>query len=333
MTERTRLCWIELAYVFKWFKLLKVRSQFFLIFLSQFKGKHVTKSFVEFPHGIAATLQTTDSHPRFESLPQWKGKSSPQQLFLSLMQDLLPVLDIFRSEGNLDAIISAEVADVNNMLKERGFDIQLEDLQTPDALYMLSIIRQAVQWKHEGEKETIFCSEEGDSYDGVTLEEGVDFFEAPSHPHGVARIATKDPKKFVFMTIADGFSQSPLGLTGAITCLHHDLVPASRFDFSALSFPMIDANIETDISWCAGLHRGSFSILEALQQTMFQMNHIGAVAETATAMAGLESLGPKTLEIDQPFFLWMTQDGIDIPTFFAFFAQDVWSDPGDVNFD
>jgi len=151
------------------------------------------------------------------------------------------------------------------------------------------------------------------------------------HNHSVARITTKSGDK-VYITPVDGLPQGRFALESKIRSimmgLEHD-----DHRYEGVVFPMVDYDRQPDISFLQGLNTNTvdpgYYVVQAVQQTKFRMNEVGAHVQSAASMsvrcksANFE----QPFVIDQPFLLWIMREGVSIPLFGGVFAEDVWTDP------
>ena len=109
-------------------------------------------------------------------------------------------------------------------------------------------------------------------------------------------------------------------------------------EFGGLIFPMVQLNQEVDIKWLLNMNTrgddGSPAIIaQALQQTKFKMNEVGARAESAVAIhlwkAAVESK-PDHI-INRPFLIWFERDGLSRPLFVGHITQEDWRNPGSLS--
>jgi hypothetical protein len=101
-------------------------------------------------------------------------------------------------------------------------------------------------------------------------------------------------------------------------------------------FPMIEYNEMIDIGWAVDLETegpsGPWIVAQALQQTKFRMNEIGAKVESAVAMSMrfgscAAPVSKPDLIIDEPFLLWVTREGLFHPLFVGYFVETNWKKP------
>ncbi|MDO8599294.1 MAG: serpin family protein [bacterium] len=108
-------------------------------------------------------------------------------------------------------------------------------------------------------------------------------------------------------------------------------------EYDGVTFPMVSYDQQVDISWLRGLHTTGDDelpaiIVQALQQTRFRMNDVGARAESAVAFGMTRSMSmerPKPeLIINEPFLCWIRRPNCRLPLFVGYFDTDSWKDPG-----
>lgn len=250
----------------------------------------------------------------------WKPTNDKQREFLVEYAKLQHLLPSFSDEELLSSTsLSADKA--NDFLEKHGFDIKLSDhsdilINEPPGsiiLYIAAILKLFFEWDGT---ETVIKNK----YKGTHLNDG-SFFVSPKHTEPIVRI--KSRKDSIYMTKA---SPSLLDKVDDVTS---NLDVCNAFDY--VNFPFVEYNEIIDVSWIVGMNSpgAGTTIIEALQQDKFSMNHKGAKIESAAAVAVLASgCAPITyrprvgLIIDEPFVFWVRRNG---ETYFkAYFAQDSW---------
>lgn len=108
-------------------------------------------------------------------------------------------------------------------------------------------------------------------------------------------------------------------------------------EYGGVTFPMVSYDQQVDISWLRNLNTTGDDelpaiIAQALQQTRFRMNDIGARVESAVALGMTRSMrieDPKPeLIINEPFLCWIRRPNCRLPLFVGYFDTDSWKDPG-----
>ena len=283
---------------------------------------------------IAALVKAED---RIGANRVWQAINDLQKKFLTEHFIHRDKLGNFRPE-ELRSWISESADELNKILTEEGFDIQLSEF--PSGQFgVLSILDVLVDWLVEGRQIEIFSG--GKKYAGVEMKRGeltedgpkliFEAFRVSEHSHPIACVHTKSGDR-VFMTIA-GKEVEGFDLVDAI-----DEIRKLQFEidyFEKLEFPMIDYCQTIDISWLLGMTTNdligsSWDISQAIQQTKFKMNHQGARVKSAVAMAiRMLSINiPKVLRIDKPFWFWTEREGLEIPIIYGYFDTGDWKNPG-----
>ena len=127
--------------------------------------------------------------------------------------------------------------------------------------------------------------------------------------------------------------RSGFDLSARVDAIRHSLGEAPD-DYDTVTFPMVDLACREDLSWLLGLELGDSSgqqwtVSQALQQTRFQMNEVGARVRSASAMAVMgAAMDKRDLVIDRPFYLWIERPGVTQPVLDAYLAEGDWRDPG-----
>ncbi len=271
----------------------------------------------------------------------WQAENAFQKLYLAGLLPRREELGKF-SEEELRSWVSRNADELNKVLKDEGFDIQLEKFHK-DEFGVVSILDVLVEWLVAGQKTKIKC---GDSqYDAVEIGQysEVDgqnrrLFVACSttkHAHPIVVLETKSGDH-VYMTIADR------PLSGFELIERIDVIRGSLYHpepATAVIFPMIDLNQQEDISglkgmWTTDMAGHGWTVSQALQQTKFKMNERGARVKSAVAIAITRTSVKISLQkilIDRPFFLWIGRPGVSTPLMYAYIDEKDWKNPGDLS--
>lgn len=246
------------------------------------------------------------------------------------------------SEKELRSWASWVAAELNEILEKEGFDIRLQDF-APNEFGVVSILDVLVEWLVEGEKTRLYIDDA--NYPAVKMEpeaevEGgfktiFEVYTSSQHPYPVAMLHTKSGDR-LYMTIADRPYQD-FKLISRIDEIRNDLQRDQYYDW--LMFPMVDLNHEVDISWLKNMQTtvegsGEEAIIsDALQQTKFKMNELGARVKSAVAIkVTITSVRREMgLIIDKPFFLWIEREGMLIPVMYAHIDEGDWKNPGNLD--
>lgn len=258
-----------------------------------------------------------------------------QARYIPLLALLERQLQAFSPE-ELKAVASKDVDVINSFLKENGFDIALEPFQDEESFGVASVMSVLVKWMTAGEITELESLRK--YYKAVLLKDDLQFTTVPGHPHVIAHVKTQNGD-VVHMTKADNMIGNHLDLLEKCKALGESGVANHQYD--ELVFPMVDLNQEVDISFFMEMNfqgtgadggEGTLAIKQAKQQTKFQMNNIGAKAESAAAfeMALECCFMTQQLVLDEPFYVWMTRDGLDMPYFAGYINRDDWKDPGEL---
>lgn len=268
------------------------------------------------------------------ALTPWFPTNRDQQRYLENLAKWEKELGSFSPE-ELETIASHDADEINAFLKAKGFDIQLQPFEEEDDYGTASVMKVLAKWLTPGTEADIHV--DGKYYAGVNLEDDISFTQTPGYPNPVVHIHTESGD-VVHMTVADDVSLEGLDLL-AKTML---LTEGNRiFNFGDVTFPMVDHDSEVDISFFKEMffkgegktgRVGKFKVIEAKQQTKFQMNHLGAKAESAAAFSmGLECMRSPGLVIDKPFYVWMTRKGLTAPYFAGCIDSSDWKNPGSLD--
>ncbi len=258
----------------------------------------------------------------------WRPNSLEKRLFMegSFVIGAKDLHDL----PEIESRVSYDFDLLNRFLWEKGFSIKLENPHDPKSFGVVSIMKILEDWIESGTEGEICV--EGKTYPAVHLKgKNVTFYKSEWHKNPVVSIKTKSGDE-VLLSVADSFLSTDT-LTGHIDRIFGSLDVCR--DFSGLVFPMVDLEEEVDISWLKGLpaflgdDEVAF-ISQALQQTKFKMDQIGAIVESAVAIGIAKTSISKPrpdLVIDKPFFVTVRRKGFNLPIFSGYIAQDCWKKP------
>lgn len=282
----------------------------------------------------------------------WIAENPTQRRFLESYYDaraaLRPLLGHLSADDPLKiaSIASDEAVEINRFLQEHGFSINLDPFPPPPPprFGVASVMDVLVEWPDKGEVQPLLAAD-NNTYPGVKMNRASAFIVNQHEP--VVYLQTKNRDYQVGMIIPDDPIDDAFDLIDFVTARKEELGEDIRQRISRLTrryqgviFPKISLDQEPDISWLEGMWTDGYykgvsgpSIIEqALQQTKFKMNEIGARAESAMAMRvmtlGAPAPEPEPYKIDRPFVCWIERKGISLPLFAAYIQYPDWKDPG-----
>lgn len=269
--------------------------------------------------------------------PSGGGNTKHQKEFLD---DIVPISDSIGEIPEIESIASRDVDVINSFLRARGFDISLQPFHPNDMSFGVAAVMELLsKWMKPGERWIIHHNRQ--KYAGVRVKDDVQFFESPGQNYPIARLNCTNGDQY-YMTRRD--EMIDLFNQGIETCtlnITKSIVDGMRqiYDYGAVVFPMIDFEEKPDIGWIVGLQEFDTGdvhcIRQAIQQTKFKMNHIGAEVKSAVAMEIMASGCLNTsfsksrpdLVINKQFLLWVKRPGIELPLFVGHLFPDCWADP------
>lgn len=261
----------------------------------------------------------------------WQSVNQKQQNFLENHFIKRDEVSAF-ADKELQAWASNDYEYLNAILKNEGFGIQLSPFDK-DSFGVVSILDVNFQWLHKGDETTIVYK--NTSYPAVRMDSGFKVFSAENYTQPIVCLETKSNDK-VWMTIAD--HDTPLQdfeLLQWIESVQKNRVQSKK-DYDIVKFPMVDLDQEVNVTWLVDMTLPGWFIAEALQQTKFKMNNVGAHVKSGFAMSMCRSSGrepiPRVLTIDQPFYLWIERSGVTVPVFAGYITQQDWKKPENLEF-
>ena len=289
-------------------------------------------------HPILGCLVAADKH--FEKTLNWTTINDLQRRFIDLgYEDGKKDVELLGDEIKTKA--SGSCGTVNKFLADNGFpDLQLNDIGEASAVYLASILKVLLKWAKEGKEREITRLEPTlTKYPGVFMDsDDIEYFSREGHKHPIAKIPTKTTGQHVFMTQFE-FDEKRKDLFDVMEWLlgtdknnEGDSWSSMKFHplhIEDLTFPMIDYDQSVDISWLQEMRTPEYYIDQAIQQTRFAMNEIGAKVESAAAMSlkCRVSQPKQRMIIDKPFLLWITRDNMHLPFFIGHFTEEDWKKP------
>jgi hypothetical protein len=271
----------------------------------------------------------------------WEPISEIQEKFLAFCDEKARK-DLICLEDEMKDIASKDVDAVNAWLAEQGFpDLQLDKVPNDSqAFYVASILKVVLEWINKGRKIKILSHNTDQYYPGVRLtredyQGALNFYTLRDHANPIACIQTKNKSEYVCMTIMDEELSDIEKMEFVLGFMkEHKEFALKTESKSALMFPMIDYDEQVDISYLQGMKvfngREDYFIAQAIQQTRFQMDEVGAIVESAAAMsspAGCSFMEDPEMLINKPFLLWVFRRGMALPYFIGYFSEKHWKEP------
>ncbi len=261
----------------------------------------------------------------------WQAFNAEQQVLMEKYWPFRTQLERLLPEESR-SIASADIAEINQFLKDNGFNIQLRN-NGRGGFRVASILKIMLKWKKPG-TETILETDTG-SYPAVYMkaENNAEFSIAKSSNGGNVLMVKAENGDTVYMQPHENaiHGDEPLKEFKLIEygkdLVTQELVSLTSYYEGAL-FPMVDLDQSSEIDWLLGLAKSSYMISQALYQTKFQMNEKGAIAQSAVALLFERSCHQvrykPTFKIDKPFYLWIVRDGVSVPLFAAYIDTGDW---------
>jgi hypothetical protein len=262
---------------------------------------------------------------------EWNAVNDTQQTFLDTT--FITSRDEVSSIPEIESTSSRSHEVINNFLQERGFSIKLRPFTRPDDFGVASVLKLALQWLVKGVVSVIYRHGHSgvDEFPAVRMgTQGVDFYSSPGHNHPVVLIQTQSGDQVGLTMVDEALSQEEL--SSKATAIFRNL-RASQEQFAGVTFPMIDLDQQPDISWLTGMNTmgkdGKAGIVsQALQQTKFSMDELGAQVQSGVAIAMSRGMGgPKHHTIDKPFICVVDRGDLKQFIFAGYLAEDCWKKP------
>lgn len=269
----------------------------------------------------------------------WHGVNGSQT---RLLEEIFPVT---RAESDrikgVETEVSWEAGIINAFLKRHGMTIELQSFG-PNTFGFAAIMKAGAPWIVPGVQRSL-TGADGETYPGALIEyerharkPNVAFRTSKRHGEPIVTLST-DSDVLVHLT---KFNEELDAFDLAARVNEMFLETQRLYDFGGIHFPMVDLDLEVDVSWLMEMYTflddGRRAWLsQALQQFKLRMNHLGAKAEDAFAGAmTLECcFNPKpNLVISESFLVVFEQPGLAQPLCSAVVRPDAWKDSGDITF-
>jgi hypothetical protein len=345
-------------------------SKYFLFLMSMFLSSQLaadSSTICVLP--IISALSTANNFENLKDV-HWNTVNSEQELFVENLWPNRADLDLLKN-GEMRSEASRDVNVVNQFLRDNNFTIQLKDLNDSFAFYVASILKVALEWEKEGTKTTLNIPSLGNNlevrkeFPAVKFDKKCDqnfkVYNVKNHSplsgwaghNEILEIKAKNGDLVYMMgereycasaaALYEFISFSPtsskcanISFLNELNHWNNQCVDKNEVVYDQAIFPMVAIDQEVDIKWlekikaCSGKQE-RYEVVQALQQTKFQMNEKGAKVESAVAISCLKSCCPsvpkKVLKIENAFYLWIMRPGMKTPVFAAYVDMDAWRVP------
>lgn len=238
----------------------------------------------------------------------------------------------------LDAKASRFWEELNKFLTDRKFQPLFDPFDPSMGIGVASVLDKLVHWK-EGPGQKVMISTADGLTPGFELPaKGVNVYSVDGYSGSyLVELLTKtDDTLWLFITSNtnwDGLELAELSMD--IMGRSRKIVMRKSWSggsdypaFAGAQVPMLDFDVEPDISWLIGADTVTNSgeyyfVSQARQQFKMRMDETGARVKVATAIAMERCMRDEAepLIIDCPFYGWWTQKGLEGLPMAAFFAD------------
>jgi len=232
----------------------------------------------------------------------------------------------------IESICSHSHEVVNSFLKAKGFSIQLQPFNPVD-IGVASVLKLVLEWAEKGSENSVLVEGNPSRFPAVFIKEkGVSFHKAADHAHPVAQLFTKSGDE-VFLTMVDApLTQDQLTASASRILSNLSATPGI---FAGVIFPMVDLDHQPDISFLVNMSTVGDDgvgarVAQAMQQTQFAMDEIGAVVKSAAAMQMARCVvlnQPDPHIINRPFLAIVRRPGLKQFIFVGYINTDCWKRP------
>ncbi|MEZ4686051.1 MAG: hypothetical protein R3B47_08270 [Bacteroidia bacterium] len=209
------------------------------------------------------------------------------------------------------------VKPVNAFMKERGFDIRLNDRLGPMDIAAACVFELKAFWEEAGETIDIRMEKTGRGVPGTSLK-AIDFFQSKNHPQPVV-LLKNDQNINIYVSKIDKMNPGSVFELYQFVRLLSNSLTALENDYSELRCPMISMKISGEVSWLKGAFtqrkgENPHIIREAKAEHILRLNETGTLAKAAVISAVLDWSWRMSHDnpyiIDGPFVIWYEVDGV-----------------------
>lgn len=241
--------------------------------------------------------------------------------------ELLPAARVVEyNKKQIKSFVSNKVAELNAILKQNCYDIQLDETKNFD-LGVVTIMDIMAKWLSKATPEPVMCDDV--EYPGMRIKIGASIVKSTATDSEILMLRT-DNGICVFIektqTERSGFDLFNHSLKLSTTLLHNE-EPCDAI------IPFVTMDDQPDMTWLLGLQAENTNMFinQALQQNKLKITLDGIHAESATVLGASRgiSLGNERPQfiIDGPFNIWMAYGDPELeyfPLFTAYVTPDHW---------
>jgi hypothetical protein len=284
-----------------------------------FAGVGGPLSNTECPIVVAAALKKAE---QVTGAKKWTTANQKQQTFLSSMYPEMTNQIVGMPEIKTTA---GSPADVNTFLRSQGFSIRLDEKLDFGTAGVMSL---KMKWLEKGTVTTVEV--QGNHFPAFKLLT-VTFYHVPVRNGLVLGLRTTTTDIVYLAPVFE--DEYALPTHQLVQRLSREKKQYQGSYWQGAIIPMVDLIDNPDLSWMVGLsatdrNGGPVVINQALQETKFKMDELGASAESGAAAGGTRA-DPKeheTFVIDRPFVAWIERPQVGI-VFAARCSYNCWRDP------
>lgn len=223
----------------------------------------------------------------------------------------------------IESIGSSSAAEINKFLEEQALAIRLREFG-PLEFGIASLMELGLIWA-SGEG-TNLKAKNGVDYDGALVKKArVWQPEDPSY-RPVATIRAEIFPYTFNATVPNREIGRELDLLTFVDDVRGQKRSSSESKYRGVIYPKVSMDQQPDISWLRGLRKDLFKLVEAYQQTQFDLDENGLFIKSGMAAIGVLSGYPelRPLVIDEPFVCWVQRQDISFPLFTGYLNYPDW---------
>lgn len=288
-----------------------------------------TKSFTVCYHTVFSCLNSAEKITGIDP-SQWKSTTDRQKQTLALYQRFSEKdLKQFKP-GEMEGFASYEPCRIAEFLTQKGFTNlagSVKNFSAPN-FGTVAVMKVNVHWIKSGDSGWIEYQQKW--YQAVTLHEGVRSMELPGTETPIFRLQTQEGDlAYIALIPYEGKDQK-----GLETEISKVIVPFIKGNIKEtdqemeITFPVVKYDGREDISWLVGINalgkdKLPAQLADAQMQNKLAMDREGASVESAATMMFSRGLS-RAFEIKQPFLVWFSRPGMNLPYFIGYIAPDSW---------
>jgi hypothetical protein len=274
------------------------------------QNEPVSETTSEFNYATASCLNEVENQSSFKS--EWKTSNDYQKKLIDEAEKLKPFLPRFKDE--LKSYVSNDPEDINKVLRENGFKLQIPGIKCDLCLYIMSLLHIKEAWQYSKGDNPITI-DALTSYKGVMVE--------GYNKNGLLKLVLNNGDD-VFIFVSENKDQKSFDDVIALKSNFNNWDRETKGEYVNATIPHIDYMIEKGID-VGGIRYGDLALVDGIHGNHFILNTGGIDLKEYTAVSATRGIGPQVnLVIDKPFFISIYRPGVPYPYFTDYITKDKW---------